>query len=131
MTANTGLQGITPAATGWMNQQRCAEVDADLWFAKASTVAAKAAIRICHTCPVEAQCRAWALADATLEGIAGGLTETQRAKMRGPLPERCNNGHLRTDQNTRWIKRTNGNGKPWRRCLTCDAINLQRKGRAA
>ena len=127
MTANTGLQGITPAATGWMTQQRCAEVAPDLWFEPESK---QAAIRICNTCPVIAECRAWSLADPTLEGIAGGLTERQRAQLREPLPDRRKNGHLRTDKNTRYMKRYNGK-PPWRRCLTCDQINKQRKGLAA
>jgi len=127
VTANTGLQGITPAATGWMNQQRCAEVDPDLWFEPESK---RAAIRICHTCPVIAECRAWALADPTLEGIADGLTQKQRATLRGDLPDRCKNGHIRTDQNTQYIKRSDGR-RPWRRCITCDQINKQRKGLAA
>ena len=131
MTANTGLQGITPAATGWMTQQRCAEVDADLWFQPPSSLDTKAAIRICHTCPVEAECRAWALADDTLEGTAGGLTESERAKLRGPAPDRCSKGHLRTDANTRLINRGDGTGRTWRRCLTCDTNTALRKGRAA
>jgi hypothetical protein len=114
-----------------MNQQRCAEVDADMWFEPTNTVAAKAAIRICHTCLVEPECRAWALADATLEGIAGGLTEQQRTQLRrDDLPDRCKRGHVRTDQNTRHIKRS-GTDRTWRRCLTCDANAPQRKGRAA
>ena len=128
MTANTGLQGITPAATGWMTQQRCAEVDPDIWFEPESK---RAAIRICNTCPVIAECRAWALADPTLEGIAGGLTEKERATLRGDdVPDRCNNGHIRTDQNTRLIKRS-GTDRTWRRCLTCDQITKRRKGQAA
>ena len=131
MTASPGLQGITPAATGWMTQQRCAAVDPDLWFQPANTVAAKAAIRICRTCPVMLECRTWALADATLEGIAGGLTEQQRGARRGDIPERCKQGHIRTDKNTRLIQRNDGTGRTGRRCLTCGHLALQRKGRAA
>ncbi len=128
MTASPGVQGITPAATGWMTQQRCAEVDSDLWFQPPSSVATKAAKRICATCPVMVECRAWALADDTLEGVAGGLTQKERAQLRGPLPDRCNHGHVRTDTNTRIV---DVHGHPSRRCLTCDTITLQRKGRTA
>lgn len=37
-----------------------------------------AAVRICHRCPVEDDCRAWALANKIEYGVFGGLTELQR-----------------------------------------------------
>jgi hypothetical protein len=74
------------------------------------------------------ECRAWALADDTLEGVAGGLTSKERDQLRGDVPDRCHEGHVRTDTNTR-INYSRGNA--YRRCLTCDHDLKQRKGRAA
>jgi len=54
----------------------------DLFFpAKQEDVDAPKAI--CHTCPVERQCLAWALAHGEKFGIWGGVSERGRRRMRG------------------------------------------------
>lgn len=70
----------------WRQRAACATVDPELFFPTAvdgpvlaeQEAAAKA---VCRTCPVRAECRRWALA-ALPHGIAGGLTEDERAAVR-------------------------------------------------
>lgn len=61
-------EGVTPP---------CRNVDPELFFPfdSGSGDEAKA---ICHTCPVEADCAAWAIATYQEAGIWGGLSPEQR-----------------------------------------------------
>lgn len=57
--------------------------DPDLWFPHPTDFnLMKLAQRVCYRCPVIMECRAMALARGERNGIWGGLTETQRKKMR-------------------------------------------------
>ena len=57
--------------------------DPDLWFPKPTEInLAKLAQKVCYRCPVIMECRSMALARGERNGIWGGLTETQRKKMR-------------------------------------------------
>jgi WhiB family redox-sensing transcriptional regulator len=42
----------------------------------------RAAKVLCRTCPVQAECLAYALGDVTVKGIWGGTTTTEREQMR-------------------------------------------------
>lgn len=57
--------------------------DPDLWFPSPTDFSLmKLAQRVCYRCPVIMECRSIALARGEKNGIWGGLTETQRKKMR-------------------------------------------------
>lgn len=68
-----------PQMTG---AEPCRQTDPEEWFPGHGHNAT--AVRLCHTCPLLADCRAWALANPELasEGIWGGLTRAQRAALR-------------------------------------------------
>ena len=70
---------MTPDWTG----AACREVDAEIFYppgrhTKASTAAAKA---VCGTCPILADCRAYALTTVQEWGVWGGLDETERRSL--------------------------------------------------
>ena len=57
--------------------------DPDLWFPDPTDfVVRDLAQRVCYRCPVIMECRTTALARGEKHGLWGGLTETQRKKMR-------------------------------------------------
>lgn len=58
--------------------------DPDLWFPSPTEFKSnvRLAQRVCYRCPVIMECRTIALARGERNGIWGGLTETQRKKMR-------------------------------------------------
>lgn len=68
----------------WRAQALCAQSDPELFF-PGSNGSVKPALRICHDCPVMAECRAWGDATETrgkVHGILGGETDHQRIKRR-------------------------------------------------
>ncbi len=83
-----------PARTGrilapgqWAEQALCAQADPDAWFPERGGRGLAAALRICGTCPVRAQCLEYALSGAdTWQGISsgiwGGTTPVQRRVIR-------------------------------------------------
>lgn len=66
---------------GWQKRAACLEADPELFFPERgySSAAAKA---ICATCPVIAECLAYALATHQQFGTWGGTTERERRKLR-------------------------------------------------
>ena len=66
----------------------CAQVDPALWFPPPGGGVSKAK-RTCSRCPCAEECRAWAVPQADLEGVWGGLSERERrlARKGEPLPE--------------------------------------------
>lgn len=69
------------------NPPACREFDPELWFPHpGDSYSRHRAIGICHTCPIEVACLAFALATDTRFGIWGGLNENQRAKISGKRP---------------------------------------------
>lgn len=74
----------------WRDRALCkgiARADYDPWFPTAEPGTPVylrergEALDVCALCPVRAQCLDWAL-DALPEGIAGGLDEFERARLR-------------------------------------------------
>lgn len=69
----------------WIDEAVCASVDAELWFpGKGDTT--KPAKALCATCPVSAQCLAWAMETEEQTaggrfGIYGGLSPRERARL--------------------------------------------------
>jgi WhiB family transcriptional regulator, redox-sensing transcriptional regulator len=67
----------------WMQEAACASIGGDQWYAEKSewrtVVEAK---KICHRCPVKAQCLQLALDTNEMFGVWGGLTAVQRHELR-------------------------------------------------
>lgn len=59
----------------------CASADPEAWFPEkgGSTWAAK---RICKECPVIAECLTWALEHDERDGVWGGLSQQERARLK-------------------------------------------------
>jgi WhiB family redox-sensing transcriptional regulator len=71
----------------WQDRAACTGTDPKLWFPTSSDpTAARAAVGICHTCPVAAQCLQYAIDEELRFGVFGGTTASQRAKMRTGRP---------------------------------------------
>ncbi len=78
----------------WREQAACVDHDRDLWYSspegehrhdRPKNDGEKAAIAICHTCPVASKCLTYALNANETDGIFGGFTadERRRFKRRG------------------------------------------------
>jgi WhiB family transcriptional regulator, redox-sensing transcriptional regulator len=65
----------------WADDGDCQYADPELWF-PAPGERAEAAKSICAQCPVKAECLAYAMPRSELEGIWGGTSQRQRARMR-------------------------------------------------
>jgi hypothetical protein len=79
------------AAEHWSAYAACpGHADADWMPTKTTTPAAKLAVTICHTCPVQTPCLTDALeaeaglSRSAMHGIYGGLNATQRHKLLAP-----------------------------------------------
>lgn len=69
----------------------CAEVDGDVWFPEpgGNPRDAKA---ICADCEVQPECLQWAIDNREPYGVWGGLTATERRKLRPPKPRPMEHG---------------------------------------
>ena len=74
--------------SGWQDRAECIGTDPELFFPGRGddTRAAKA---ICATCPVRAECLAYALDNDIKFGIFGGKSERERRRLRGGMRDRC------------------------------------------
>lgn len=70
----------------WRENAACRDADPDLFFpigtAGNSLRQADEAKRICHRCPAQNQCLAWALENGITDGVWGGTTENERRAIR-------------------------------------------------
>ena len=80
-TVPTRLSGDPGGTPDWASQALCAQADPEAWFPEQGE-AAELAKAICARCPVQAPCRAHALARPGLRGIWGGLSERERRAAR-------------------------------------------------
>lgn len=118
----------------WRLQAACRTADPALFFPERAEEAGPAKA-ICRSCPVQRTCLDYALAIPDLDGIWGGKSSSQRARMRhGATAERgtanatkthCAQGHEYTPENTRI---SNYKGSRQRVCKTC-AADAQRRHR--
>lgn len=77
------LIDVQPLA--WQRHAVCASVDPELWFPENGV--SPRAVRVCQTCPVIAECRAYALnSKEYLFGVWGGMTEADRRRARRDRP---------------------------------------------
>lgn len=72
------MKGKRPA---WMDRGACLDEPPDLFF-PARGEDTRPGKAICHTCPFEAECLAYALDNAERWGIWGGTSERERRQMR-------------------------------------------------
>lgn len=70
-----------PQPRRWMQHAACLHADVDLFFPTKGG-SPDAAKRVCARCPVRLQCINYALADESLVGVWGGLTDRERREIR-------------------------------------------------
>jgi WhiB family redox-sensing transcriptional regulator len=74
------IQGVTKNLN--LDLAACGNTDTEVFFpAEGDRTTVLAAKKICHSCPIEAECLAYALANREY-GIWGGTTESDRDRMR-------------------------------------------------
>lgn len=80
--AHAGLTFETiPAPGPWIKHAACAGESTELFFPE-DDVATELARSICSGCKVRAECIGYAVEIPSLDGIWGGLTRQERAKLR-------------------------------------------------
>jgi WhiB family redox-sensing transcriptional regulator len=67
--------------TGWMGFALCTQTTGDAWFPEQGD-SSRPAKKVCAQCFVRAECAEYAIADASLEGIWGGLSMLERRAIR-------------------------------------------------
>jgi WhiB family redox-sensing transcriptional regulator len=70
----------TGESTDWRAQARCRDYDPEVFYPFGTELQAKSAeaIHVCHQCPVEIECRNWALTHGERFGVWGGMSEIDR-----------------------------------------------------
>lgn len=79
----TSTRVFTP--THWMDDASCRQASAALFFpqqGRSGVGQMRRAKAVCSRCPVLAQCLEWAVADPSLHGILGGMSERERRAVR-------------------------------------------------
>ena len=74
---------------GWRNDAACGGAESALFFPTGEEASlAEAAKSICGVCPVADECLQYALATNQSEGIWGGMTGSERRRLRRRLRDR-------------------------------------------
>ncbi len=73
--------------TTWRREAACRDLDTNVFFPLTDDEAGPAKA-VCATCPVREQCLEFALATRQDDGVWGGLTETERRRLRRRRQER-------------------------------------------
>jgi WhiB family redox-sensing transcriptional regulator len=81
---------LDAAQEGWRARAACRDADINIFFPTTDEEAGPAKA-ICATCPVRVECLEFALATRQEDGVWGGLTETERRRLRRRLRERARN----------------------------------------
>jgi len=72
-------------AQDWMSAALCAETDAETFYPERGQ-SARAAKKICASCPVKVQCLRYAITHDERFGVWGGLSERERRHFHGVSP---------------------------------------------
>lgn len=72
----------------WRDGAVCASIDGDLWFPEVGGPT-RALKRICHTCPVRADCLTFALDTGQRYGVWAGYTDHELQRIRRDGDERA------------------------------------------
>jgi WhiB family transcriptional regulator, redox-sensing transcriptional regulator len=67
--------------TSWRQHAACRDLDTNVFFPLSDDEAAPAKA-VCATCPVREDCLEFALATRQSDGVWGGLTESERRRLR-------------------------------------------------
>lgn len=70
-----------PRSEEWMVDANCVGTDPEAWFPGKGGRASPTIRKVCGACPVNEDCLSYAL-EFNLRGIWGGLTESQRTRLR-------------------------------------------------
>ena len=65
----------------WFDSAACLQADPDAFYPEKGG-SSRAAKRVCHTCPVQAECLSYALANDERFGIWGGMSERERRQLK-------------------------------------------------
>ena len=65
----------------WADRALCAQVDPEIWFPEKG-MPSKNVKAVCARCPVTAECLSWATVTNQWFGIWGGLSTTERDRIR-------------------------------------------------
>jgi WhiB family redox-sensing transcriptional regulator len=65
----------------WLDRAACLQADPDAFYPEKGG-SSRAAKRVCHTCPVQAECLSYALANDERFGIWGGMSERERRQLK-------------------------------------------------
>jgi len=103
-------------STAWMERANCIGIDPEAFFPDRGGRIPTTVRQACATCPVQAECLEYAIAEDLL-GYWGGLSERQRRRILKPKrrTDVCVNGHPWTEE-TLYV---GSNGR--RRCRKCRA----------
>jgi WhiB family transcriptional regulator, redox-sensing transcriptional regulator len=80
-----GFGGFGEVEPGWFDRAACRGAGWDRWFPEAEPgqpVDYSAAVAVCEGCPVRARCLDYAQATRAAEGVWGGLTPSERRRLR-------------------------------------------------
>lgn len=77
-----GRPDLDVSLPGWYAGARCLDADPALFFADGQGDRPTDALRVCGSCAVVDDCRAYAVADPSLCGVWGATTEKERRKLR-------------------------------------------------
>jgi WhiB family redox-sensing transcriptional regulator len=69
----------------WQLEASCAGLDTEMFFPEPGQAIERSIKKMCAACPVNADCLAYALADASLAGVWAGTSERQRRQLRKRL----------------------------------------------
>jgi WhiB family redox-sensing transcriptional regulator len=69
------------AQVSWREEAACKGLDTNMFF-PASDADAGPAKAVCATCPVRDLCLEWAIASHQEDGVWGGMTDTERRRLR-------------------------------------------------
>ena len=65
----------------WFDRAACLQADPEAFYPEKGG-SSRAAKRVCHTCPVQAECLSYALANDERFGIWGGMSERERRQLK-------------------------------------------------
>ena len=78
------LMRVRPSVQ-WRESALCAgHPERDWWFPNDPEDGAARAVAICRACPVQAECRNFAITTGQTEGVWGGTTPAERRRLRQP-----------------------------------------------